>query len=154
MKKVHTKIQELVKQLRARFPTKIHDLAERVRARFPKAGITLDPPERANGSWFLDVRQGKNAVVVEWRPLLGFGISEQGGEYGEGPDELIFDVDAAALRTIELLEASPPLLEVLTLCEGYRPLRDANKLLKAHKLVLRWQKAEGDQVLLRLEPLK
>lgn len=47
--------------------------------------------------------------------------------------------------------------EVLTFCDGYKPLRDANKLLKSHGLVLKWRGnyAElGDQVYLRLEAIK
>ena len=46
---------------------------------------------------------------------------------------------------------------VLSMClEGGKPWRDANKLLKAHGLVLRWSGKDcgGDQVMLRLEPLK
>ncbi len=46
--------------------------------------------------------------------------------------------------------------EILTMCDGYRPIRDANKLLKAHGLVLRTRgsRAElGDQAYLRLERL-
>lgn len=46
--------------------------------------------------------------------------------------------------------------EVVTMCDGYRPLRDANKLLKDHGLVLRWRKGDcgGDQRLLRVEKLE
>jgi hypothetical protein len=43
--------------------------------------------------------------------------------------------------------------EILTFCDGYRPLHDANKLLKAHGLVIRWRGHPdmGDQVFIRLE---
>jgi hypothetical protein len=47
--------------------------------------------------------------------------------------------------------------EILTMCEGYKPLRDANKLLKKHGLVLRWRGSYaemGDQVYLRVERLQ
>lgn len=45
--------------------------------------------------------------------------------------------------------------EVLTFCDGYRPLRDANKLLKGHGLVIRWRGHPdmGDQVFIRVERL-
>lgn len=46
--------------------------------------------------------------------------------------------------------------EILTTCDGYRPIRDANRLLKAHGLVIRTRgsRAElGDQVYIRLERL-
>lgn len=44
--------------------------------------------------------------------------------------------------------------EVLTMCNGYKPLHDANKLLKKRGLVLKWRgnsREMGDQVYLRLE---
>jgi hypothetical protein len=46
--------------------------------------------------------------------------------------------------------------EVLTFCEGYRPLRDANKLLKAYGLVIRWRGHQdmGDQVFIRIEQIE
>lgn len=45
--------------------------------------------------------------------------------------------------------------EVLTFCDGYQPLRDANKVLKAHGLALRWRGHPdmGDQVFVRVEKL-
>jgi len=45
--------------------------------------------------------------------------------------------------------------EELTFCEGYKPLRDANKLLKRHGLVIRWRGHPdmGDQVFIRIERL-
>jgi hypothetical protein len=43
--------------------------------------------------------------------------------------------------------------EIQTFCDGYQPLRDANKLLKPHGLVIRWRGHPdmGDQVFIRLE---
>lgn len=44
--------------------------------------------------------------------------------------------------------------EILTMCDGYKPIRDANRLLKKHGLVLKTRgnrASMGDQVYLRLE---
>lgn len=42
--------------------------------------------------------------------------------------------------------------EVMTFCDGYKPLSDANKVLKEHGLILRWRTTGGgDQVWLRVE---
>lgn len=46
--------------------------------------------------------------------------------------------------------------EVYSFCDGYRPLRDANRLLKAHGLVIRYRghsETMGDGVFLRIETL-
>lgn len=46
--------------------------------------------------------------------------------------------------------------EVETFCEGYRPLRDANKLLKKYGLAIRYRGHPdmGDAVYIRIEELK
>jgi hypothetical protein len=47
--------------------------------------------------------------------------------------------------------------EVLTMCDGYRPVRDINKLLKAYGLVVKMRSDRqnlGDQVYLRIEQVK
>lgn len=57
------------------------------------------------------------------------------------------------VKKLNHVEEAPLTPEVLTLPEGLRPLRDANKLLRAYGLALRWRKAGGDQVLVRIEKL-
>jgi DNA-binding XRE family transcriptional regulator len=83
---------------------RVQALKEKLEGKLPKATITLDEPEKQNGTWFLDVRTGKRAVTVEWRPSMGFGVSTPGGEYGVGPDELYDDLDGAFERIVGLLQ--------------------------------------------------
>lgn len=84
----------------------IQSLEERVRKRFPAAKTALDPAGKAGGPWFLDIDLGGHPVTVEWRPGKGFGVSsKRPGGYGEGPDEVLPDLDAASRRVIGLLLA-------------------------------------------------
>ena len=97
-KKVDTPIQLLKKQLRKRFPT---------------ASISLDAPARPTATWFLDIDLDDHFVVVQWKPDSGFGISSSAEHgFGEGPDEVYKDLEAAYGRTVSLLLSrtytSPP----------------------------------------------
>jgi DNA-binding XRE family transcriptional regulator len=84
---------------------RIEELRERLRGRVPSVEAELDPPATPTAPWFLDVRLGKSAVIVEWRPALGFGVSSvQGGLYGDAsPDEFFPHLDGAVDRVVELL---------------------------------------------------
>lgn len=44
--------------------------------------------------------------------------------------------------------------QILTMCDGYKPIRDANKLLKKHGLFVRMKPAGGDQKWLSIEKIK
>lgn len=102
-------------------------LRERLAARFPDAQLDLDPAETETGSWFLDATLKGYALVVEWRPGRGFGISTPSpDDYGQGPDEVYEDADAAFQRTKALLLSQTPTRPPLraTLPE----LREARKL--------------------------
>jgi DNA-binding Xre family transcriptional regulator len=81
-------------------------LAEEIRAFRPKAKVTLDPPTRAKGSTFVDVRDGDFLAVVEWRPTRGFGISAppDPNDLGEGPDEVYATADEVFARLKHLIE--------------------------------------------------
>ncbi len=84
----------------------IEKIQQELSKRFLDVTITLDPPAKETGSWFLDVpRQGRSPVVLEWRPDRGFGVSTPGDDdYGEGADEIYPNAKAATARTIELVE--------------------------------------------------
>ena len=72
--------------------------------RLPQSKVTVDAPSRSDGAWFLDARLRRKAVVVEYRPGKGFGVSTPGsGGLGEGPDEILPDAGAAAGRAVQLL---------------------------------------------------
>ena len=82
----------------------IEKLEKQIGERFPNATLAIDRPAHARGRWFLDVSLRDHAVVVEWRPDKGFGISTPSGDsYGEGPDEVFPDADAAWRRVRALL---------------------------------------------------
>jgi DNA-binding XRE family transcriptional regulator len=84
----------------------IQALEERVRKRFPAVKTTLDPSSKPAGPWFLDIDLEGQPVTVEWRAGRGFGItSKRSPGYGEGPDELVPDLETASRRVIGLLLA-------------------------------------------------
>lgn len=84
----------------------IQSLEERVRRRFPAVKTTLDPASKPAGPWFLDIDLEGQPVTVEWRAGHGFGItSKRSPGYGEGPDELVPDLETASRRVISLLLA-------------------------------------------------
>jgi len=93
--------------------TPIELLEKRLRKRFPSAAVLLDPAESPKGTWFLDVDLDSHLVVIQWKPEAGFGISSSAEHgFGEGPDEIYKDVEAAYGRVLSLLLSrtytSPP----------------------------------------------
>ena len=88
-------------------------LVQRIRDRFPVAKLSLDPASNATGSWFLDVELHGLRATVEWRANQGFGISSCPGNYGEGPEEDVADLDTALDRVFRLL--APAAMRLLVL---------------------------------------
>jgi len=91
----------------------IESLETQLRQRFPTASISLDRPKKSNGIWFLDVNLEGHVVVIQWKLNAGFGISSSAEHgFGEGPDEVYKDVEAAYGRIVSLLLSntftSPP----------------------------------------------
>ena len=85
---------------------RVDKLVRSLRRSVPGVEVAVDPPARRTGSWFVDVRKGMQAFVIEYRPQVGFGITSTPTDgYGEGPDELEADADAAAERVIELIRS-------------------------------------------------
>lgn len=85
---------------------KIDELVQLLRKGVPRVEVDVDAPSKATGSWFVDVSKGKQSLVVEYRPKLGFGITSTPTDgYGEGPDEFRGDVGEAAKRVVELLRS-------------------------------------------------
>jgi len=83
---------------------KIEKLKRALKSQLPRVEIALDPAAKPTGTSYLDARLGKHAVVIEWRPAVGFGISSNPtGEYGDKPDEFYEDVDSACERAVEIL---------------------------------------------------
>jgi hypothetical protein len=75
-----------------------------LRKRFESAQISLDPPGRASGVWYLDITDDGHHVVIGWREDAGFGVSSSATHgYGEGADEVYPDLEAAYGRVVSLL---------------------------------------------------
>jgi hypothetical protein len=83
---------------------------------FPKATVTLDPPEKAGGDYFLDVKlNGQTVVIQTVRPGVkagskhgkhsygGFGVSSLPSAYENAPDEFFHTPAEALARAVHLL---------------------------------------------------
>jgi DNA-binding XRE family transcriptional regulator len=70
----------------------------------PGVEVKLRRPRKKDGHWWLDATYEGLDVTVEWSPRRGFGISTDGPDdgYGEGPDEVFADREAAAKRVLEI----------------------------------------------------
>jgi DNA-binding XRE family transcriptional regulator len=66
--------------------------------------LELDAPKSPDAPWFLDARVKGNAIVIEWRPALGFGLTSMpAAGYGDAPDEFFPTLEEAADRAMEIL---------------------------------------------------
>src|SRR5437879_5886082 len=88
--------------------TPIEKLAALVKSRYPQ--LTTDVSKYASGNVWLDIRLRDQLIaVVEFRPEQGFGISGLKqvdlplSGYGEGPDEVLSDHEAAEKYLLTLL---------------------------------------------------
>jgi len=80
-----------------------HDL----RNRFPRATVTIDAPADAAGTWYIDVRDIRQALTIQWRRDRGFGVSTARGGYGEGAEEIYSTIAQVEDRVAELLHPTP-----------------------------------------------
>ncbi len=85
----------------------LETMADSVRRRVRGVEVKIDPPENPLATWYLDATRGDSAVVVDWRPRDGFGVSaseEKDIGYGDyAPDEFYEDAEAAQARVMHLL---------------------------------------------------
>ena len=72
----------------------------------PNSSVAVDPPDRAEGNWWIDVRAGKRRLAVEYRPEKGFGIFHENAGYGEGPAEVYRTAELAARRVVQVMHGS------------------------------------------------
>lgn len=91
----------------------IESLERQLRKRFPDAMIALDRPRNRSGNWFLDIARGEHPVIIGWKDGVGFGVSSSPNHaYGDRPDEVYSDEEAAYSRVVSLLLSgsftSPP----------------------------------------------
>ena len=91
----------------------IESLERQIRQRFPNAKLSLDAPKNRTGTWFLDLENRGHSVILQWREGNGFGVSSSPSDgFGEGPDEIYQDEEAAYGRVVSLMlsrgSTSPP----------------------------------------------
>ena len=85
---------------------RIDRLIALLQARVPGSSVQVDAPSRASGNWFVNIDADGQALVVEFRPKLGFGLSSTPSDgYGEGPDEFLADEEAVVDRVAALLQS-------------------------------------------------
>lgn len=98
----------------------IEAVKHKVERQLPGVSVYIDKPLRSRGIWLLDCMLGKRHVSVEWRRHRGFGISSSPDHgFGEGPEEILSDVEGTARRILQLLGngAETTMPEELTLKE-------------------------------------
>jgi DNA-binding transcriptional regulator YiaG len=82
----------------------LETLIEQIHRRFPDAKLTLDAAATKRGTHFLDILLEGHHVEVQWKDGFGFGVSCAAEHfYGEGPDEVYADEEAAYGRIVSLL---------------------------------------------------
>jgi hypothetical protein len=92
----------------------LEQLKDDLTATFPAWKLQLDAAAHPAGSWFLDVTDGEQGLVVDWRPGGTFGITSLPCEgFGCGADETYETREETAARIKHLFETrtrtqSPP----------------------------------------------
>jgi DNA-binding Xre family transcriptional regulator len=83
----------------------IMNVTEILKKRLPGATIRVDEPLARAGMWHVDVSRGEHAVVLQWSPQKGFGVSaDPNPGLGEGPHEVYEDAEKAVDRVVHLVE--------------------------------------------------
>ena len=117
----------------------IEQLVDQIHERFPQAELSLDAPDFAEASWWLDLRLADYRLAIEWRPAFGFGLSSRSEEvYGELSDEVYSSQEEAYRRIVQLLLSSSRTNEVrsLSLAELRRE-RDLTQIDLAQRLTMK-----------------
>lgn len=82
----------------------IQSLEATLHRQLPTIKTSLEEPFHEDGVWWLDARHGEHAVVIDWRPSRGFGVSSLPAEgFGDRSDERYRDPDEVVTRTVQLL---------------------------------------------------
>lgn len=88
----------------------LNDICEAIGSQLAGAKWKIDEADKAANPtwrWFADLTLEQRAVVIEWRPEFGYGISivgpDDGDSYGTGPDEVYTDPVNVVQRVVELL---------------------------------------------------
>jgi transcriptional regulator with XRE-family HTH domain len=82
----------------------IQQLHDYIRKTYPAAKTELSPPLHEGGIWSLDVDLAEKQLAIQWSPATRFGLSSVNSEnFGEGPDEVLDQLELAQRRVDELL---------------------------------------------------
>jgi hypothetical protein len=83
----------------------LDQLCSLLTTRVSETAIAIDEPLSPTGAWFADISRHGQRAVVEWRPGRGFGVSDGGGGYGEGPDVVVATAGEALELVLKLIDA-------------------------------------------------
>lgn len=83
----------------------VNRAVESLKERLPSAKVHVDEPLAKAGTWHVDVSLVGHAVVLQWSPKRGFGVSaDPDPGLGEGPHEVFDELEKAVDRVVRLLE--------------------------------------------------
>lgn len=88
----------------------IEGLAAKLHQQWPEAIVQIDSAETPDGTSWIHAQIHDQAVEIEWRPALGFGVSVSSGkpasELFSGPDSIVLSADTV-LETIKKRLVAP-----------------------------------------------
>jgi hypothetical protein len=80
-------------------------VVDSLKKRLTGADVRMEEPLSRTGLWHVDIRRGDHAVVLQWSPQKGFGVSaDLSPGLGEGPHEVYRDSQEAMDRAVHLIE--------------------------------------------------
>jgi len=90
--------------------TDLEELKRRIEAGIPGVKATLDLPANPRAGGFLHLTLNDRGADVEWEPQSAFGVSSRDRKpiFGEGPDEVYYDIVAAVRRVEDVLLRGQP----------------------------------------------
>lgn len=117
----------------------IDRLINLIRDRVADAAIKVDAPARASGDWFVDVSAEGQALAIEFRPKLGFGLSSPSSDaFGEGPDEFLQNEEEVADRVAALIRSQQRTVpQRVHLLQELREQRQVSQVALATRLGVR-----------------
>ena len=113
--------------------SKVETFRKLVCANVPGLKTVLDAPRDPTGYWFIDLKNGKTSLTIEYRPDEGFGFHRDGSAFGEHPQEFYRRPELAARRAIQVLSPARKKVQRLTL-KDLRELYDCSQVDLAKKV--------------------
>jgi hypothetical protein len=69
--------------------TPLDGLKKVISQNFPKAVFSSDPPEKPDGTHWLNVILDGKTIEIEWNPSRGFGFYANDATHGERPNLIV-----------------------------------------------------------------